>query len=38
MLQDRIFVEIIQIGQGSKQPDPVEDVFVHCKRFGPDNL
>lgn len=27
-----------QVGQGSKQPDRVEDVLVHCRKVGLDNL
>lgn len=38
ILQDRISVGIIQVGQGSNQMDPVYDVFVHCKKFGLDNF
>lgn len=38
ILQDRISVGIIQVGQSSNQMDPVYDVFVHCKKFGLDNF
>jgi len=27
-----------QAGQGSEQPDPVEDVPAHCRGFGLDGL
>ena len=27
-----------QVGWGSEQPDPVEDVPAHCRGVGPDDL
>ena len=27
-----------QVGRGSEQPDPVEDVPAHCRGVGPDDL
>jgi len=27
-----------QVGRGSEQPDPVEDVPAHCRGFGLDDL